>query len=76
MNIKITPKKALQRAINIAGSQSALARRCGIPPHYVCRWLKPGYSGAGPHFVIAVEKAVDGKVTRHQLRPDLYPEEK
>lgn len=65
---------ALKRAIEIAGGQAALARKIGKTQAHVWNWLNR--DGRVPaEVVISVEKAVDGKVTRHDLRPDLYPTE-
>ena len=72
---------ALLRAIELAGSQVALA--AGIRQHlpgskvsqaHISRWL---YRVKGPvppsDYVIAIASAVDFKVTPHELRSDLYP---
>ena len=69
-----TPLDAIKCAVEIAGGQTALAARVGLAQAYVHNWVYRNKQ-VGPRFVIPVEKAVDGKVTRHQLRPDLYPEE-
>jgi len=62
----------LGQAIGILGGQSALARACGVKQGHVWHWLnKSGKSPAG--HVISIEEATGGKVTRQQLRPDLYP---
>lgn len=61
----------LQRAVEIAGSQAALAERIGKQQQHVQYWLKVG-KVPGEH-VIPIEQAVAGAVTRHELRPDLYP---
>jgi DNA-binding transcriptional regulator YdaS (Cro superfamily) len=58
--------EALNRAIEAAGGQSALARALGISPQAIDQWTK-----APPLRVIAIEKA--SGVSRHELRPDLYP---
>ncbi len=63
----------IQRAAQIAGSQSALARLIGRTPQAVQKWCN-GAKVPG-ELVIPVEQAVDGKVSRHELRPDLYPTE-
>jgi DNA-binding transcriptional regulator YdaS (Cro superfamily) len=60
----------IQKAIKIAGSQSALARKIGVPPQYVQYWAKKNRVPA--ERVIAIEKATDGEVTRAELRPDLF----
>ena len=62
----------LRQAIGILGGQSALARACGVKQGHVWSWLnKSGKCPAG--HVITIEEATSGKVTRQQLRPDLYP---
>jgi DNA-binding transcriptional regulator YdaS (Cro superfamily) len=66
-----TPLKALKRAIEVAGSQSELGRRLGVRQQSVYEWLRAGRVPAAR--VLDVERAVDGKVTRYELRPDIYP---
>ncbi|OGT30437.1 MAG: hypothetical protein A3E87_01755 [Gammaproteobacteria bacterium RIFCSPHIGHO2_12_FULL_35_23] len=60
--------KALQKAIDVIGSQSAVARAVGVTQQTVYLW---DYVPA--HHVLKVEAATNGAVTRHELRPDLYP---
>ncbi len=60
-------------AIDVIGSQRELAALIGIAQSHISRWLKSGKTTA--EYVIAIEKACAGQVTRHQLRPDLYPQE-
>lgn len=70
MNKKITPQHAaLIHAVSEAGGQSALARRLGIAPAAISRWVRQGR--VPPLRVLAVE-AVTG-VSRKALRPDIYP---
>lgn len=61
---------AIQKAAQAAGGQSALARKIGCTPQAVQRWCKTGNVPADR--VVAVELAVDGAVSRTELRPDLY----
>jgi DNA-binding transcriptional regulator YdaS (Cro superfamily) len=61
---------ALEKAISIAGSQTALAQRVGTKQQNVSQWAK---SRVSPEFVIGVSRAIDFMVTPHELRPDLYP---
>lgn len=68
----------LQKAIEIAGSQSALARQCKeampgskVAQAHVWHWLHVGKVPA--EYVLAIESVTGGKVTRNDLRPDLYP---
>lgn len=63
----------LERAIETAGSLKDLADRLNVTPQVVVNWRKRG--NVPPDRVLAIEAATDGKVTRHELRPDLYPPE-
>lgn len=68
-----TERRFLEQAVEIAGGQSALARACGVTQGHVWAWLNK--SGRCPaKYVFPVEAATNTKITRHQLRPDLYPE--
>ena len=63
--------QAFERAVEIAGGQSSLARAVGVSQPRVWNWLHK--SLISPEFVIPVEKATG--VSRHELRPDIYPKE-
>lgn len=65
----------LERAIEIVGSQAELAKALGVKPQHVWNWLHRDNKVPAEQ-VLPIEKATDGKVTRHDLRPDLYPKEK
>lgn len=67
-------ESAIQRAVACIGGQSALARGLGLKPQAVQRWVRVGKVPA--ERVLQVERLVGGKVTRHELRPDLYPAER
>ena len=65
--------RALERAVSLAGSQTALAKGIGVSQQRVWSWLnRSKKTGEGKS--IPIEKFTDGKVTRHQLRPDHYPD--
>lgn len=64
--------KALEKAIRIAGSQFALARAIGMKQQTVNWWIRKSKKVPAP-YVIKIEKALNGAVTRHELRPDIYP---
>lgn len=64
---------AIERAAQIVGGQSALARKLGCTPQAVSKMCSTGRVPA--ERVIPVEQATEGAVTRHELRPDLYPAE-
>jgi DNA-binding transcriptional regulator YdaS (Cro superfamily) len=65
-----TPFEALELAVQIAGSQSALARICGVGQPAVWKWLQSSKRVPAEH-VLPIEAAT--KVSRCYLRPDLYP---
>lgn len=60
----------LQRAVLLAGNQTRLARKIGKGQAHVAMWLKRGR--VAPTACIAIETAVDGRVTRYELRPDVF----
>ena len=66
-------EKLMRKAIRLAGGQAALGRGMGKSQQYVWTLLK------NPHRVsaedaVGIERATDGKVTRLDLRPDLFGE--
>lgn len=65
--------EALTKAIAIVGGQTQLARLLGVKQANVWHWLKKADRVPG-EYVLAIEKATGGEVTRHHLRPDLYPD--
>lgn len=62
----------IERAASILGSQAALASALGVSNMAVVQWKKRGVPAVR---VLAIERATGGRVTRHDLRPDLYPQE-
>jgi DNA-binding transcriptional regulator YdaS (Cro superfamily) len=65
-----TTKEAVQRAIVMLGSQSALARAVGKSQPAVYKWAR-GQSLPTWQSAIAIERATNGRVTRHEIRPDI-----
>jgi Uma2 family endonuclease/DNA-binding transcriptional regulator YdaS (Cro superfamily) len=63
--------EALRRAVELAGGQTALAERIGSTQGHVSKWLER--EQIPPHFVLPIERATG--VSRHALRPDIYPAE-
>jgi DNA-binding transcriptional regulator YdaS (Cro superfamily) len=61
----------LHRAVALAGSQTELARRIGVKQMHVWNWLNRSKGKVPGEYVIPIEKATG--VSRHELRPDLYP---
>lgn len=70
-----TPLEALEMAVAAAGSQSELARRIGgkVRQQHVHYWLTQMKMIAAEH-AVAAELAVQGVVTRYELRPDVFGE--
>lgn len=64
----------LERAIAEVGSQAELARRIGKKQAHIWNWLNRD-KAVPAEAVLPIEEATGGKVTRHELRPDLYPQE-
>jgi DNA-binding transcriptional regulator YdaS (Cro superfamily) len=54
-------------------SQARFAELLEVTPGAVSQWCN-GYPIA-PENVLKIERATGGKVTRHELRPDVYPRE-
>lgn len=67
----MTPKQALIRAIDEAGSQVKLAELIGTAQQNISYDLRVGRSSHS--LVLKIEKATG--VPKEQLRPDLYPAE-
>jgi DNA-binding transcriptional regulator YdaS (Cro superfamily) len=68
-------QKALEAALEIFGTQTALANAIGVSQQSVNQAFKKKEIIAPPKWCIPLEKATGGKITRHDLRPDLYPKE-
>ena len=67
-----SPADALRCAVDRLGSQVAMGRLCGVTQQSVSKWIDLGKALPAEH-VLAVEQATG--ISRHQLRPDLYPDE-
>jgi DNA-binding transcriptional regulator YdaS (Cro superfamily) len=61
--------EALLKAIEHAGSQTALAKKLGMPKQNVHAWLSRGNIPA--EWVPRIEAATDGMVRAEELRPDI-----
>ncbi len=62
-------RKNLLRAIEIAGGTVKLAQKLGITSQAVSQWHRAPINRA-----IDIEKATSGKVTKEELRPDIWGE--
>ena len=70
MQTQATPFEALQAAVARAGSQSAMARLCGVSQTAVWKWIQSG-KRLPAELCLLVERETG--VSKHLLRPDLYP---
>lgn len=65
--------EALRRAIKIIGSQEKLAEKLGITQGAVSHWFNKNIGLVPPiDYVVEIEKATNGQVTRYELRPDFF----
>ena len=69
-SLAATMLAAIQRAIEILGSQAQLAKACNQKPQAVTRWLRTGKVPA--NHCLAIEVATKGAVTCQDLRPDVF----
>jgi len=67
-----TPFEALKRAVEKAGSQAEIARIAGVSAVAVWKWLQSS-KRVPAEYVLKIEAATG--VSRHDLRPDIYPRE-
>lgn len=65
------PADALRLACKIAGGQKPLADLIHTTQSQVWYWLRRSKHGVPAEFVLPIERATG--VSRHKLRPDLYP---
>ena len=65
--------RVIDKAVRTIGSQKELALAVGVTPMAVNLWKKRGRVPA--ERVLAIEAATEYQVSRHDLRPDLYPKE-
>lgn len=63
-------KTPIEKAVEILGSQSALARALKVSRMHVCTMVATGRVPAKQ--CKKIEKATDRQVTAEQLRPDIF----
>jgi DNA-binding transcriptional regulator YdaS (Cro superfamily) len=69
MNIEnLTP---IEKAAQVVGGISQLAAACEVSPQAVHKWIK---TKSPAERCIQIELATEGKVTRYELRPDVFGE--
>lgn len=60
----------IQKAVRLAGSQTALARLSGVTPQAVQKWVTQGYVPS--ERCRQVETALNGGVARYELNPATF----
>jgi DNA-binding transcriptional regulator YdaS (Cro superfamily) len=76
----MNPKAALKKAVELVKGQAEMARKLSelmetpVRQQHVWNWLNRD-AELPAEYVIPMERATAGKVSRHDLRPDLYPRE-
>ena len=66
-----TPNQAIQQAVNIVGGQTRLASALNVKQQNVWVWLRLAKKVPAERCA-AIERATGGKVTRYDLRPDVF----
>ena len=66
----LTPFEALELAVEQAGTQERFANALGVSQPTVWRWLQSS-KRIPPEHVLEAERQFG--VSRHDLRPDIYP---
>lgn len=66
--------RLIKRAARLIGSKAALARAINTTPQTVQHWLQ-GHSKELPAWAaVRIDSATEGKIKKHELRPDLFDE--
>lgn len=65
-------KTIVENACKAVGGQPNMAKLLGISEQAVSKWKR---NGVPAERVLEIERLSDRRITRHELRPDLYPEE-
>ena len=61
----------IEQAAALLGSKSELARQLGVRPQSGRKWVR--YDRIPAEQCIPIERVTQSRITRYQLRPDLYP---
>lgn len=72
MESLLSPAEAFRQAVSIVGSQDKMATVCGKQQPAISKRIKAN-KPAEPEEVLPIEAATG--ISRHDLRPDLYPRE-
>jgi len=67
-------KTELEKAVEVCGGQTALARAIGVQQPHVWNWLNRAHGVVPAEYCMKIEAATKGAVTRYELRPDVFGE--
>jgi DNA-binding transcriptional regulator YdaS (Cro superfamily) len=70
MSRNVEVRRALERAIRLAGGQSNLARMVGYTQNGI--WKAKENGRVTPELAILIEEATDGRVRKEQLAPKIF----
>lgn len=62
----------LRLAVTMIGGQTKLAGVIGVRQGHIWNWLNRD-GQVPPEQAIPISRALNGEITPHQLRPDIYP---
>lgn len=65
-----TTEQALEKADELAGSRAALARIAGVSKQAAYKWR-----AIPPEHCRKIEAALDARLTRYEMRPDIFGEQ-
>lgn len=65
----MTETNPIDKAIRILGTQKVLAEKLKVTTQAVSKWRRK----VPAERVLDIERATGAAVTRHEIRPDLYP---
>jgi DNA-binding transcriptional regulator YdaS (Cro superfamily) len=65
-----TQLESIMRELGLTDAE--LGRRVGRSSQQICR-VRRGTGRPSPELALAIERETGGQVSRHELRPDVYP---
>jgi DNA-binding transcriptional regulator YdaS (Cro superfamily) len=57
--------------VDLLGGQKKAAKKIGVTQQAVCKWVNKEMPISASS-AVKIEKATDGAVTRHEIRPDIF----
>lgn len=67
-----TPSSGLADAVKLCGGQKQLADKIGVAQSTVWYWLGRTKKGVPAEYVARIVDATGGKISAHELRPDVF----